>query len=120
MGLFDSILKRDVAEKLSTDILKDMIIRLVEGIAKKKNFEVEILLSEKDKKQLEDVLLKELKKETGKSVTLKVSSSVEHGFLIGEKDGSSYYDFTDEAITEAFKTYLNPKITQILSPGEQQ
>jgi V/A-type H+-transporting ATPase subunit E len=115
VDLFDAVMKNSVAGELPPEILKDMIVRLAESAAKEKKFEIEVLLSGKDKEALEKLSLNELKKKMGKGVTLKVSPKVEHGFLIGEKDGNSYYDFTDEAIAEAFKTYLNPKVTQILS-----
>ncbi|MGB2600994.1 MAG: V-type ATP synthase subunit E [Candidatus Omnitrophota bacterium] len=119
VGLYDTVIKRDVSEQLSPDVLKGMISQLTESITKNKKFDVEVLLSEKDKKQLEEMLLSGLKKELKKSVDIKASPNVEHGFRIGEKDGSSYYDFTDEAIAEAFKAYLNPKIAQILMSGTE-
>ena len=117
--LFDKVIKRDVAEELSPDVMKEMIIRLVEKFRESGETEVEILLSDKDKSQLEETLLHDLKKEMKKGVELKASSSMEHGFRIGEKDGNSYYDFTDEAIEEAFKSYLNKKLSEILTPGTQ-
>ena len=115
--LFDKIIKRDVAEELSPDVMKEMIIRLVEKFRESGETEVEVLLSDKDRDALEETLLKDLKKEMKKGVELKVSSSMEHGFRIGEKDGNTYYDFTDEAIEEAFKSYLNKQLTGILTPG---
>lgn len=117
VNLFDSVVKQDIQGQFKPDVLKDIITRVVENAAKEKVFEVEILLNEKDKTNLENVLFDDLKKEFKKGVTLKVSPNVEYGFRIGEKDGSSYYDFTDEAILEAFKAYLNPKMVQILSAG---
>jgi len=52
-----------------------------------------------------------------KGVTFKISPSVEKGFRIGEKDKNYYYDFTDDALVEALKTYLNPKLLKILDSG---
>lgn len=115
--LFDSVIKQDIQDQFKPEMLKDIIIRVVENSAKEKVFDVEVLLNEKDKTKLENVLLAGLKEEFKKGVTLKVSPNVEYGFRIGEKEGNSYYDFTDEAILEAFKTYLNPKMVQILSVG---
>jgi V/A-type H+-transporting ATPase subunit E len=119
VALFDKVVKRDVAKELSTDVLKEMIIRLVEKFKDSGETEVEILLSEKDKAALEETLFEDLKKEMKKGVELKASSSLENGFRIGEKEGNAYYDFTDEAIEEAFKTYLNKKLTEILTPGKK-
>ena len=117
VALFDKVIKRDVAEGLSKEVMEKMIIRLVEKFRESGETEVEVLLSDKDKDLLEETLLNDLKKEMKKGVELKASSSMEHGFRIGEKDGNSYYDFTDEAIEEAFKSHLNKKLSEILTPG---
>ncbi len=118
--LFDRVFREQVSAEMSPDVLKDMIVRLVENIARDKTFNVEILLSEEDRKNLEKTLFTALGEKLKKAVTLKVSPSVERGFLIGEKDGTSFYDFTDEAVAEAFISYLNPKIAEILAPGEKE
>jgi len=115
LALFDKVMKKEVTKQLSTDVLKDMIVRLVENFREKGEIEVEVLLSKKDKTDLEQVLFKHLKGEIAKGVTLKVSPGIEKGFRIGEKDKNAYYDFTDDAIAEAFKTFLNPKVTEILN-----
>ncbi|MFH1553231.1 MAG: V-type ATP synthase subunit E [Candidatus Omnitrophota bacterium] len=117
VALFDRLTKKDVAEQLSPDVLKDMIVRLVESVTEHKQFDIEVLLSKKDKDVLDRVLFDALKQEAKKGVTLKVSPGIEHGFRIGEKGGTSYYDFTDEAIAEAFALYLNPKIAEVLTAG---
>ncbi len=113
-ALFDSIIKREVASNLQVDWLREMITHLVKNFKTDDTFEVEVLLSEKDKQYLEKSVFAELKGKMAEGVTLKVSPNVENGFRIGEKGKNSFYDFTDEAITEAFKTFLNPKITEIL------
>ena len=119
IALFDKVVKREVAREMPPAALKTMIIALAERFKKEGLLDVEILLSEKDKKGLESTLLSALKKEMKKGVTIKTSSGIEHGFLIGERGKSSYYDFTDDAIAEAFTTYLNPKIVEILTAGKK-
>ncbi len=117
IALFDKVVKEDVGKELSPEVMKEMIIRLVEKFNESGANEVEVLLSEKDKEVLEEGLLDSLKKTMRKGVELKASSGVEHGFRVGEKGDNLYYDFTDEAIEEAFKSYLNKKLTEILTPG---
>lgn len=112
--LFDSVLKKDVSEGLSSENLKKIITRIIENFKKDEGLDIEILLSKQDKKGLEEALLRSLKDEFRKGITFKVSSGIEKGFRIGEKDKNFYYDFTDDAITEALKLYLNPRITDIL------
>ncbi len=120
IAVFDRVIKKEVAAQLSPDILKEMIVKLAENVVKNESFDVEILLNKEDKQKLEQTFLKDVQEEFKKGVTLTMSGKVEKGFRIGEKDKNSYYDFTDEAIAEAFKAYLNPKMVQILSDEEKK
>ena len=119
IALFDKVMKKDIAEQLSPEVMKEMIARLADSIGKKEGTGVEVLLSEKDEKILEELIIGTLKREAKKGITLKVNAAVEHGFRIGEKGGNTYYDFTDDAIAEAFKSYLNQQMIQILTPGAE-
>lgn len=114
IDLFDSILKRQLSEKMSPDFLQDVIIKLIENFKKDGIPNMEILLGNKEKEALEKTVLKAFGEEARKGITFKVSPSIEKGFRIGEKDKNYYYDFTDDAIAEALKTYLNPKLIKIL------
>jgi V/A-type H+-transporting ATPase subunit E len=116
VDLFDIIIKKEVAAQLSPAVLKEMIVKLAKSFTKGQELDVEVLLSDRDKKSLEEELFSALKKEIKKGITIKVSPKIERGFRIGQKDKESYYDFTDEAIAEAFMTHLNPKIVEILTP----
>ena len=117
-ALFDSVGKQKIAEQLTPDVLKNMIVTLAEKF-KREKLDVEVLLSEKDKKALEKELFKALKEDIKKGIVVKVSPRVENGFRIGAKGESFYYDFTDEAIAEAFTAFLNPKIMEILTPDKK-
>jgi len=112
--LLDVVLKRQIKEQLQPDVLKEIIVKLVESFKKDKQLDLEIILGKGDKDKLEKLIFDGLTKEMSKGVTLKVSPNVESGFRIGRKGENSYYDFTDEALTEALKVYLNPKLREIL------
>lgn len=116
--LFDRLVKREVSSQLSPDIIKDMLVKMVDNLKKDSDLEMEVLLSEKDRKAIEGSLSAALSADMKKGLTLKVSPNIESGFRIGEKGQNAYYDFTDEALAEAFKTYLNPKLAQILDGGK--
>ena len=62
---------------------------------------------------------RELAKEAKQSVTIKGSKKLKKGFRIGKKGEESYIDFTDEALAEAFRKYLNPKLVEKLDIGLQ-
>jgi len=118
--LFDSVVKQKISGELSPATVKEMLIKIAEGAAREKSFDIEVLLNDKDKAEMEKGLLKELEEKLKKGVTLKAAPHIENGFRIGEKGGNAYYDFTDEAIADAFRAYLNPKMLKLLTPGGEK
>lgn len=112
MKMFDSIFKNEVKGQLKDEFLASLIQKLVTEWVKGKD--VEIIVSEEDKKNLEKLLFKGLKKEMRNTITLRVSPQVTSGFRIGIKDESVFYDFTDEAIADVLKMLINPKLKQLL------
>ena len=110
--LLDSLLKGEIIRALSPDVMKELIVKMIGKWSGKEG--VEIVLSEKDRKQLKDVILTSLKKEIKETVTIQVSQDIAHGFRIGLKGKNIYYDFSDESISEMLKLFLNPDIQEIL------
>ncbi|MFH1395499.1 MAG: hypothetical protein ABIH09_05020 [Candidatus Omnitrophota bacterium] len=114
IGLFDKVMKEEISGQFSPELLKDAIGAIVENFCKEKSTELEVVLNEKDKETIQKYFLSKLKNKMAQKVEIKVSPNVKSGFLIGKKGKNSYYDFTDDAVTEAFKNFLNPKLTDIL------
>jgi V/A-type H+-transporting ATPase subunit E len=117
MEFFERLTKDKIAESMDDEALKDIIAKAIEAFIKQGDMDIEVLLSEKDKKALEKNLFSALKKEAKGHVTLKPSKDIEKGFRIGEKGKDSYLDFTDKAIADGFKRYLNPKLIETLDIG---
>ncbi len=111
---FDRIVKEKISGELSADVLKEAILKAVENLKKDGISDIEIVLSENDKAKLEKTLLKAFAREAGKQIKITGKKGIEKGFRIGESGKDSYFDFTDEAIAEAFKKYLNPKLIKLL------
>jgi len=116
--LFDGIIKNDVQEQFSPDILKKAISDIVESFCAGGKTELEIILNEKDKNSIKQYFTAKLKDKMTKGVTIKTSPNIEKGFRVGEKGKNSYYDFTDDAIAEAFNAFLNPNIVKMLDDGK--
>ena len=112
-GLFDSALKKEVSEALSPDFLKDLILKVLSEWVKK-NTDVEIEISGKDKEKLIDLVSSKLKKDLKDSVTIKLGNRATQGFRIGLKDEHVYYDFSEDSIAEALRMFLNPTLREIL------
>jgi len=111
---FGRVVKDRVSEALTDDALKEVIVKAVESCVKNSSMDIEVLLADKDKRKLEKVLFGALTKEAKTRLKVQSSKSIEKGFRIGEKGKDSYLDFTDQAIADGFKRYLNPKLVEML------
>lgn len=111
--LFDSVVKRESAKVLSGQGLEKAIISLLSNWSEEKD-SLELLLPEKDLKEIGDGLLDALKKELRSEVLLKPAPGLDAGFKISEKDGAAYYNFTSEGIAEILSQYVNPKLSALL------
>ena len=91
------VVKEEVQKKLSTEVVQEAILKITENFSKDKG--VDVILSEKDKEGLQKSFLNELKR---RNAEIKTSMKIEKGFRIGDKGANIFYEFTDEALTEAF------------------
>ena len=112
IALLDAVFKRQVKEALQPEVLKEMILRVVENW---KSGDVKVLVSEADAANLETLLFSALKNELKGGVNLQVSRNIAGGFQIGLKDQNVFYDFTDESIAEVLKSFLNQRLNELLS-----
>jgi len=115
ISLFDRLLKRKISQELSPDFLKELIVKIVDKWSSEKKEVMQILVSEKDKKKLEELLFQEFKEEAKNKIDIKISKTIQKGFRIGIKGENVYYDFTDESILEALKEFLSPSLASILN-----
>ena len=118
-ALLDSIIKKEVSAGLTPDVLKEIITKLVTSSIEREDVDLEILLGEKDKHALRETLGALLQGDLKKGVTIKVSPTLKKGFRIGKKGENEYYDFSDDAIAEAFNFYLNKKLREVIDTGLQ-
>lgn len=116
IGLFDKVIKKEVDKALSPDIVREMMLKAAGAISEGEQVELEAILSEKEKQQIESTMKEKFRETVKQGITLKASARLQRGFRIGEKDGNFYYDFSDEAISEAFRSLLNPKLAELLNP----
>ena len=113
--LFDHILDRKVDSTLRPDLMRDMIMKMAQNweIQDKTRY-IEILVSEKDARDLEDLLYDSLQSEFKKGIAIKPVKTIRAGFRIGQKDGNVHYDFSPEGIAEILREYLNPRFARFL------
>ena len=63
-------------------------------------------------------LLAELKAKMIGGVTLKANDNFDGGFRIAVNNGSVYYDYSAEAVTDMLSNYLSPRVTALLKEAE--
>ncbi|PZM79419.1 MAG: hypothetical protein DKM50_09135 [Candidatus Margulisiibacteriota bacterium] len=114
IDLFDAIMKREISGEMSPEVIKEMLLKIAAQFNTDGTTALEVVLSPADKTALDKMSDNMLKKVLAEELTIKGSDKVEKGFRIGLKDSNSYYDFTDEAIAQTLKAYLNPRIVKIL------
>ncbi|MBN2040842.1 MAG: V-type ATP synthase subunit E [Spirochaetes bacterium] len=113
-SIFDSLVKKEVSGALKDDVISELIPVIIKEWSVK-NKGIDVLLSREDGKKLEKSLLNKLSDELKSGVEIKVHQGIKSGFRISEKDGESYYDFTDEGVAESLVQYLNPVLADIIT-----
>ncbi|MDR2589054.1 MAG: V-type ATP synthase subunit E [Spirochaetales bacterium] len=119
-ALFDSVVKTEAAAALQGKALEDTVAHIVKAWADKGASDIEVLLPQAELAKIDSALRSRLAEELKKGVQLKPVSQIEAGFRIGEKDGSSYYDFTADGVAEVLAEYLNPKLAEIMKSANKE
>jgi len=111
-GLLDGLIAKDAAAAYDADTLKKLIPEVVKNWSK--GDDLAVILPEKDLKALESTFKGKLAAELKKGVDFGA------GFRIAKKDGSAYYDFSAEAVTELLAAHLNPKLAETLKSAVKE
>ena len=114
--LFNIIIKKEVAAAMDDKVLAETIVKLI-GSWKNGTDNLQVLLSEKDYRNVENVLRTKLADQIKKGFEVKASKNLDAGFLVSVKDGSAYHNFSAEGISEVLSEYLNPRISSLLNEG---
>lgn len=119
----ENIIVRTVATDKVDAALKDSaflkeIIRTVAGkFSAQEACDLEVILPDSLKNELEPWVSGELAKAAGKEIKAEFSKKVAGGFTIGPKDGGYFVDLTDESFDKLIAEYIRP-VTRKLLFGE--
>ena len=97
-----------------SEYLKSLILEIVRGWIKTESFDLNLILPEVRKAEMERYFNNNLASELNNGLTIEFSRTVKSGFRIGPSDGSYVISFTDEDFINFLKGYLRPKTSQIL------
>ena len=98
----------------SAEFVKEIIKAVAEKFTTDGPVDLETVLPESLKKDVEPFLTKELAKSLGAGVEASFSKKVAGGFRIGPKDGGYFISFTDETFNELISEYLRPATKKLL------
>ena len=116
--LFDALIAQEIREAYNPKVLEEAVVSLIKAWNREQVPNLRILLSASDLKKIEKQLKSRLSAELKKGVELKPFPELQAGFRVAMKDGSAYYNFTDEGIAEILAEYLNPKVAEIVRPAD--
>jgi V/A-type H+-transporting ATPase subunit E len=116
LELFERALRTETASALSPELMRNLIVKVVEGWAG--GGATEIVLSESDRAAGEGMLRAGLAGILRDGLVLKTDPAVRHGFRIGLRDKDVYYDFSDESLAEALFSLLKPQLRALLDGTE--
>ena len=123
-----SALKQDIANLVTMEAIEpttkelfsdkkylgNLVEKTIDGWIKKESMDLEVILSEQDRQEMEDHFKKQLAHHLNKGLKLSFSKNVKSGFKIGPSNGSYVISFTEEDFNNFFKAYLRPKSTELL------
>ena len=112
--LFDKVVHEATGEALTGDKLADAVVAALNSWDESKVADLEVLLPQKSLEEIEAGLKKRLAEAMKKGVEIKPATSVQAGFRIATKDGSAYYDFSDEGIAEMLSSFVGPRLAELL------
>ena len=114
--IFDKIIIAETQKAMSSEDMVDILTRLIEKYIDKKGetSDIKILLKKEDLDTLKKGLMLKLKEKSKLGIEFKPSPNINAGFSISFDKGKSYFDFTDESLSEALSAYLNPELKKLL------
>ena len=109
------ILKPSVSEVFSDKkFLQKLIETVVGGWLKTGQMNMNIILPEKDKEEMEKYFKNSLRAELNKGLKIEYDNQVSSGFKITPEDKSYLISFSDTDFINFFKTFLRPKTIELL------
>jgi V/A-type H+-transporting ATPase subunit E len=98
----------------SAEFVKEVILAVAKGFNTEESVDLEVILPEKLKAELEPFVAGELAKTLKGGVEASFTKKIAGGFTIGPKDGGYFISFTEETFNALISEYLRPATKKIL------
>ncbi|RKX88455.1 MAG: V-type ATP synthase subunit E [Spirochaetes bacterium] len=111
--LFSKVLEEEISAVLDGAFLEKVILTVV-GNWKEDFTDVSLLLPEDRIKELEAALRSKAAEAIKQGLDINPVKGIKSGFRVSVREGSVYYDFSAQGISEILSELLNPQIASIL------
>ena len=98
----------------SAEFVKEVILAVAKGFNAEEPVDLELVLPESLKAELEPFVKNEMTKVLNAGVQATFTKKVAGGFTIGPKDGGYFISFTEETFNALISEYLRPATKKIL------
>lgn len=115
-ALFDALLRQETRAAYTPAVLQEAVVALVKAWAGKDAAAapVQVLLPADQLAAVEKALQSRLAGEIKKGLEIQGLPGLEAGFRVGMKDGSAYFDLSDEGIAQILAEFLTPRVAAII------
>ena len=113
--MVESLVGKQTSSALSSpDFVKEIILAVARKFNAEESVDLDLVLPESLKNELEPFISGELTKALGKEVSASFSKNISGGFTIGPKNGSYFISLTDESFRNLIGEYIRPATRKIL------
>ncbi len=115
-GILQKIVAAKVGDVLTTQHLASIITEVAKKAVDGNQAAggLEVAVSAKDLKELQEGFIAQLQKELKKPILLKASDDIGKGFVISFDQGKSSFDFSDVGLADYLGAYLNEQVAALL------
>lgn len=116
-----AVVEDRVRPALDSDMLPEMIAKVVESYASQSAGGMDILVSKADRERVVDYFMKELQDAIHQGCTIRGSERIVSGFQVSMDHGRVWHDFSGTAIAEAMSALVRPHLAEIVrAAGEER
>ncbi|NQT46668.1 MAG: hypothetical protein HQ593_04230 [Candidatus Omnitrophica bacterium] len=114
--IFKKIVTVEAAASMSPEDISNILGDLIKAYVTKggESSDVTVLLKKEDLKKVKETFIAKLQNKLKEGIEFKPSQNIVAGFSISFDKGKSFFDFTQEGLTEALCAYLNPEVATLL------
>jgi V/A-type H+-transporting ATPase subunit E len=117
----NGLVSQTVGEALTLDVIKQMMVKVVESYCGKQGdcAEVDLLVSPADQKQIVDFFMQQYRSAIEKGVEIHADSGILSGFRVSIEGAQVHHDFTQKEIAAALCKLLRPRLAEIVKAASK-